>query len=254
LIATRLRVEPAALNAERIEIAGDGFHYLVRVRRLGPGDAIELFDGGGRRATAAIESVSPDRAAVRRTGAPTADAPAPVRIISLVALIKGERMDLAVTKLVELGVATIAPIATERSVVRLDDERAEARRRRFERLASEAARQCGRADVPEIRPVAPFARAIATAEAELRLIFSPDPGATGLRRALAAGAPSSLCLATGPEGGFTPAELATAAGAGFAIAGLGPRILRAETAAIAAAAAASALLGLFDFPEPCPVI
>lgn len=239
-----VRLEVESLEGERLEVGGEGFHYLVRVRRLGRGDEVELFDGRGRRARAAIESVGAEVLSLRLLEEPLLEERPALRITSLVALIKGERMDHAITKLVELGVEAIWPIASERAVVRLAGERAAARRRRYQRLAGEAARQCGRADVPEINPIGPLAAAAAACRADRKLLFAPVAGAARLRQVLSGSEPPrSVCLATGPEGGFTPAEIEAATERGFVVTGLGPRVLRAETAAIAAAAAVSAILG-----------
>lgn len=242
---TRLLVSPAALDdaaaGAALVIDGDGHHHLARVLRLEPGAPVEVIDGAGRRAATTIDRVEPDRTLLSLAG-PVETAPrAGPELISAVALIKGERMDWAIAKLVELGVDRIVPVRCERCVVKVTGARAEARRERYARLAESAARQCGRADLPAIDPIADFAVALSRLDSDARLIFSPVADLP-IGEALPATC-GSIALATGPEGGFTPAEIELAVAAGFIPARLGPRILRAETAAVAALAAASALRG-----------
>lgn len=245
---TRLIVTPEALDGAaagaELTIDGDDHHYLTRVLRLEAGAPIELIDGGGRRAPATVARILERRTAVALSGPVETIERAGPELTSVVALIKGERMDWAIAKLVELGVDRIVPVRCERCVVKIAGDRAAARRDRFVRLAEAAARQCGRPELPAIEPIADFAdavSAIADAGTDARLIFSPLASKT-LDQALPP-ACASIALATGPEGGFTRAELETAGAAGFSPALLGPRVLRAETAAIAALAATSALRG-----------
>jgi len=225
MMRVRVRVKPAALVAGDIAIDGDGHHYLARVRRLGPGDPVVVFDGAGREAPAVVTAVDADRVVVRAAAPRPAPAPAP-RIVVLQALIKGDRMDWCVEKLVEVGADRIVLVAAERSVVRLDAERARSRQRRLQALAEAAARQCGRADVPPVSEPLPLAAALAEAAAcEARRVCHPSAG-----EPLAAIAAASVAVLIGPEGGLAPAELDAALAAGFAPVALGPHTLRAETA------------------------
>jgi 16S rRNA (uracil1498-N3)-methyltransferase len=224
------------LEAGRLEIAGEGFHYLVHVLRARRGDAVVLFDGAGREADATVEAVSAG-ALVLAVGPSRAAAGAAVAITLLLGILKGEKMDLVVQKATELGAARVVPLATARAVVRLQGSRGDARRVRWERIAREAARQARRADVPEIAPPAALADALAASPATaLRLLFHEGDDAGPLRPALEPPAPSTVAVAIGPEGGFAPDEVALARDAGFQVVGLGKRVLRAETAAIAALA------------------
>jgi 16S rRNA (uracil1498-N3)-methyltransferase len=160
------------------------------------------------------------------------------------ALAKGEKLDLVVQKATELGVARIVPLAAERSVVRLDDDRAERRAGRLRRIAQEAARQCGRSDVPPVDAPRTLSG--------LGALLQADPGRRGLlldpeertmRLAQAARGASHLLIAVGPEGGFSPAERAQAVAAGFVPVALGRLVLRTETAGIAALAIVQHLAG-----------
>jgi 16S rRNA (uracil1498-N3)-methyltransferase len=232
----RLLVDPQALREGALVVTGSQAHYLRDVLRLAPGDAVSLFDGQGYEAWARVVAV--DRDGVRLA----ASAPAPSRALPalhlalVVALAKGERMDWVVEKATELGVAAILPAAAERSVVALSGERARARVARWQRVAEAAARQSGRADVPEIRAPAPWGNQIAAAPGVKRICFHTEAAPGEGREALAGPAPRSAAVAIGPEGGLVPAEVAMAREAGYSILSLGPRALRAETAAIVAVA------------------
>jgi len=156
------------------------------------------------------------------------------------ALAKGEKVELVVQKATELGVSRIVPWEAERSVMRLAGERAEERAKRWRRIAEEAARQCGRADVPEVRTPASLAQLVAELPAGfLPLVFHGEGSAPIAQLPAAAG----VVAVVGPEGGLSPAELGTLERAGAVRASLGPRTLRAETAAIVAVALLQARYG-----------
>jgi 16S rRNA (uracil1498-N3)-methyltransferase len=239
-MSVRLWVKPALLDGTELVLGGEDFHYLARVHRLAAGDDLTLFDGAGRQATARVLSVDGRHDAITlRRG--DIEASALVRATAftlIVALLKADKMDLVVQKATELGVAAIWPVACERSIVKLEPRRAEERVERWKKIAVEAARQSGRASVPEVLTPRPLAQALAEADARApRLVFD-ERAESALAGALPAGGEplDALVLATGPEGGFTRAEIAEARERGFAVVGLGPRVLRAETAAIAALA------------------
>jgi 16S rRNA (uracil1498-N3)-methyltransferase len=231
-----MRLFVARLAAGRLEVDGEGYHHLARVLRARRGDRVVLFDGAGVEADATVEDVGESTLALA-VGAPRPAAVAGAPLTLLLGLLKGEKMDLVVQKATELGVARLVPLASAHAVVRLeDDARREARRARWQRIAREAARQSGRADVPEIAAVVEPRAAFAAAPPEaLRLLFH-ERGAPPLRQLLGDRRPAAVVAAVGPEGGFAPVEVEEARAAGFLPCGLGPRILRAETAAIAALA------------------
>lgn len=241
---TRLFVAPERLAAGELELRGDDHRYLARVLRLAAGADVELFDGDGRVATARVVAVT-ERATRLAVAAPR---PAPDRVGPelrvLLPLIKGDRTEWAIQKLVELGVDHVTPIATERGVVRVPADRAEARRARFEAVARGAARQCGRATVPVVAPIAALADAIAARPpGALAVVAWEGERERPLRAALPADPPEAVVVLVGPEGGLTDDELAAAQASGFVPVGLGPRVLRAETAAVAAIAILAHLLG-----------
>ncbi|MEZ4401089.1 MAG: RsmE family RNA methyltransferase [Kofleriaceae bacterium] len=231
-MTARLLVAPDQLVAGQIVVDGDGYGYLFRARRLPVGAPVELFDGAGRAAAAVVASVGPSQA-VLTVGAVVAQPRPGPHLTVLQALVKGERMDWCLEKLVEVGVDHVVPCETSRTVVRLDPARRASRHQRFVALAEAAARQCGRADVPTVGAIVPLAAALTALTASRRLVA--DPGGAPLA-ATAAAAPS-VAILIGPEGGLAPDELAAALDHGFEAVSLGPTILRAETAGMIVAAA-----------------
>jgi 16S rRNA (uracil1498-N3)-methyltransferase len=228
----RIFVDPAALVAGALVVRGDEHHYLARVRRARPGDAVELVDGAGRRAAATIARIA-DAETTLEAGPPEQIVARPPFVRALVPLIKGDRMDACIEKLVEVGVDAIVVWPAARSVIRLDDARRDARRAKYQAIAQAAARQSGRAQVPPVDCAASLAAALAALPDRLpqglRLVLDPTSDA-----ALEVGAATDVTLASGPEGGLAPDELDRLAG--FAPLGLGPRVLRAETAPMVAVA------------------
>ena len=208
--------------------------HAARVLRLREGAAVGLIDGRGLRAEAEVVAVG--RGAVRvRVGEPERPAPPSPRVRLLAAPPKGERAEAMVGQLAQLGVASWTPLLTERG----GGDGSPNRRRRWERAAAEAAKQCGRADLLAVGEAARAPEALrALGPAPGRLLVVADPA--GGRPALPAGLEEVVAL-VGPEGGFTDAERGELLAAGAAPWGLGPHILRIETAAVAAAAAVRAL-------------
>jgi 16S rRNA (uracil1498-N3)-methyltransferase len=233
----RILVEDVPAPGARFEIRGDERHYLLAVRRAGIGDAFEVVGtADGRRALAAIHGLEGD-AVVAEVSELLAAACAVRPVHLLAAVPKRDLMDDVVRKLSELGAARLTPVAAARSVV----APGAGRLARWRRIAEEAVRQCGRGMPLRIDPPTPLSEALAAVRADARLVL--DPRAGRRRFADACGAATSIAIAIGPEGGFTTAELELAEQLGFRPIGLGPTILRVETAAIAAAALAVDALG-----------
>jgi 16S rRNA (uracil1498-N3)-methyltransferase len=234
----RVHLPPTLIGEARAALTEGARHYLRDVLRLAPGDPVELFDGRGTAWEARVEPGFEGLAlSARRSEVPGGPA-----IHLLFALAKGDKADLVVQKATELGAARLAPFAAERSVVRLDAEKGAERAERWRRIAEEAARQCGRADVPEVVPPTSLAAALAAVPEGYRLLVLHGEGGSPLGALGLEGAPG-LAAVVGPEGGLTADELATCQAAGALRAGLGPRTLRAETAAIAVVALLQGLVG-----------
>jgi 16S rRNA (uracil1498-N3)-methyltransferase len=226
----RIFVDPAELAAGELIIRGDEHHYLARVRRARPGDPLELVDGAGRRATATIAQIATDETTLV-VGAPERCPGTPPFVRALVPLIKGDRMTACIEKLVEVGVDAIVVWPAARSVARLDEPRRDARIAKFREIARAAARQSGRAQVPEIASAEDLAAALVglpdRGRESLRLVLDPTSDA-----ALDPGVAADITIVSGPEGGLAPDELDRLAS--FTPLGLGPRVLRAETAPMVA--------------------
>ena len=230
----RIHLAPDRIEGTRGLLGPEARRYLADVLRLAPGARVEVFDGRGGRYGAEI---GPGFEWVT-LGPREVAAAASVELSLVVALAKGEKMDLVVQKVTELGVARVLPFEAERSVVRLAPSKGEERAARWRRIAEEASRQCGRADVPEVAAPTSLARALGALAPGTR-VFAFHPGGGPLD----AGGAASLAAVVGPEGGLTEAEIAACAAAGAVRAGLGPRVLRAETAAIVAVALLQARFG-----------
>ena len=233
---------PERWRATPITVGGEEHHHLARVLRARPGDAITLFDGAGGEAEARVVRVGRAETELAINAPPRQDgAAAGAPLVLLTAIPRGARMDFLIQKCCELGVSSIVPVIASRSVARPEP----GRRARWEKIAREASRQSGRADVPSV--AAPVAVAAALASPELprrRLLLSPEPGGPSLRSLMPDRAATTLLV--GPEGGLAPGEVDAARAAGFVPVSLGPRILRVETAAIVAVALAQDAMGAMD--------
>lgn len=248
-VAPRLFVPAAQMppNAPRLIIEGSGHNHLVKVLRMKAGDAFIIFDGQGNEVAAQIVGLS-QRGAEVSLGSRRQLVRATADITLVQGVPKGGNMELVIQKTTELGVTRIVPVLTSRVVVRLNDEAAHGKQRRWQSIAQEAARQCGRADVPQIDLPRSLAAALATLPAASRRFALWEEGE---------GQPLTLCLQTlaederalqflvGPEGGLAQAEMKMAAAADFVPVTLGRRILRTETAAIVAVTLAQAAAGGF---------
>jgi 16S rRNA (uracil1498-N3)-methyltransferase len=233
----RVHLPPERIEGGEGRLGEEARHYLVEVLRLAPGAEVEVFDGrGGRyagRLDAGLETVSlGPREEARSAG---------VELALLFALSKGEKVELVVQKATELGATRIVPFAAERSVVRLEAAKGEERARRWRKIAEEAARQCGRSDVPEVAAPSPLGAALAALAPGTAVVLF-HPGGAPLST-LAPPAPSGIAAVVGPEGGLADEEVRACERAGAARASLGPRVLRAETAAIVAVALLQARFG-----------
>ncbi len=220
----RIFVAPEVLAAGELRISGVEHHYLGRVRRARIGEAVEIVDGQGRRAAATIVKIS-DAETVLQVDEPEVILAKPPHVRVLLPVIKGDRMDTCLEKLVEVGVDSIVLWPATRAVVRLEDSRREGRLAKHRAGCEAAARQCGRAQVPTLSYAHDLSSAIASLPAGDRIVLDPST-----ETPLAVGEATDVTIASGPEGGLTPDELERLVASGFVAVGLGPRVLRAETA------------------------
>lgn len=222
----RVFLPPQQFAAGKARLTPEAHHYLRDVLRLAPGTEIEVFDGAGSSYRACYSEGE-----TLTLGERCAIAASEAVVWLAFGLSKGEKPDLVIQKATELGATRILPWQASRSVVRLEGQRAENRLRRWRRIATEAARQCGRAEVPEVTDPGALAEVLKAAPPMFaRVVF--DAGGESLEPL---GSQGVLAI-VGPEGGLAPEELDACAAAGCGLVSLGPRVLRAETAAIAAVA------------------
>jgi 16S rRNA (uracil1498-N3)-methyltransferase len=238
---TRVCVEaPLEAHSQHL-IRGAAANHITRVLRLRPGAELTLFDGRGGEYPARILELR--KAAVLASVEARVDEEreSPIALTLAQGVARGERMDFVVQKATELGVRRIVPVLAERSVVRLNEQQAEARLRHWRAIAVAACEQCGRNRLPQLEPAQTLETFLASVpEGERR--FALRPGAPLRIRDLAPGS-APVTVLIGPEGGLSEAEQAAATRAGFMPLCLGPRVLRTETAAIAALAALQQQLG-----------
>lgn len=234
----RVFADMALRTGAELELPERAAHHLVRVLRHRVGDRITLFDGNGREASAEIVSAH-RRHGCRVTVIEIADVSreSPLQIELFQGMSRGEKMDLVIQKAVELGVVMIQPVITERSEVR-PDKSATSRLARWREITISACEQSGRAHLPQIH--APIRLEEIATEAATRLALEPEANA-GL--ADVSPAANSIAIAVGPEGGFSEHDMAQLSRHGFKPVRFGPRILRTETAGIAAVSALQVLYG-----------
>ncbi|MES1943857.1 hypothetical protein PC39_07069 [Salinisphaera sp. PC39] len=235
----RVHVEgPLAAGAE-VRIEGDKAHHLRNVLRLRAGDGVILFDGGGGEYDATVADLGRGLIELSVDRYRPAHRESPLRLVLAQGIARGDRMDFAVAKAVELGVHAIRPLFTDKGQVRLDGERLARKLSHWRRVAESAAEQSGRERVPEVQEPTPLGDWLAVAPGTTRLVLDPaaESGPASLPRTVDA------CLLIGPESGLSGAELEAASAAGFSRIRLGPRVLRTETAGPAALAILQALWG-----------
>lgn len=239
---------PQPLAAGAIVDLPEAVAHHLHVVRMQPGDALTLFDGRGGHYLASVHEVGKKRASARVEEHQVFEAELPYAVTLAQGLPEGAKMDWIIEKAVELGVAAIQPLAARRSVVRLSGERAEKRQAHWQGVIVAASEQCGRNRLAQLAPLADFERWNGTAQAgekpQPRILFSPRATASLAGWARTAG-PQAVTLMVGPEGGFSAEEEQAALDAGALALSLGPRVLRTETAGLAAIAALNALWGQF---------
>jgi 16S rRNA (uracil1498-N3)-methyltransferase len=235
-------------KAEVCDLGAENLRYIKSVLRMKKGDHLILFDGAGWEYETAIKNFSADGIKVEVLGKNRIQNDAP-RITLFQALPKANKMDSIVQKATELGACRIIPFQSARSVPRLTVDKARARVSRWRSIATEAARQCGRADIPEVNDFLSFEEAIASAEGKaLKIIFWEEETERGIKHLLRekrCEGERDISVIVGPEGGFSREEVDSAVRRGFISVSLGKNILKVETAAVTILSIIQYELGIF---------
>lgn len=221
-------------QGQETALGDDASHHIARVLRMQVGDRLQVFNGQGGAWHAEITAISKKAVTVLPQAFDPENRSAPVPVTVALPMIKGERMDYALQKATELGAADFQLLTTERTDVRLDGDRQHKKLRHWQQVVVSACEQCGLNQVPTVHPPLALADWLPQIGASLKLVAHPGESALpgeALRHA------GHITLLTGPEGGFSEAELALTAQQGFVTVTLGNRVLRAETAPVALLAA-----------------
>jgi 16S rRNA (uracil1498-N3)-methyltransferase len=250
---TRVFIDGALTAGGLVELTRDTAAHLVKVLRARSGDALVLFNGDGREYGGTIEAVRGSRVSASIGAARALDRESRFKLTLVQCVPRGDRMDFIVQKATELGVARIVPVLSQRSVVRLDAEQAASKQAHWHAVAVSACEQCGRNRLPAVEAPQPLLSYLGGLEPQgisgefLRLVLEPERASQASAAAqplnVAATAVTGAQIAIGPEGGFAPEELEAFDLSAFERLGLGPRVLRTETAAIAAIAVLQARFG-----------
>jgi 16S rRNA (uracil1498-N3)-methyltransferase len=248
---TRVFVEGELQSGSVVELPRETGAHLAKVLRARSGDEVVLFNGDGREFTGAVEKVQGSRVSASIGAARTIDRESPFQLTLVQCVPRGDRMDFIVQKATELGVVRIIPVLSQRSVVRLDEGQAASKQLHWRAVAVSACEQCGRNRLPSVaapQPLLNYLGALEQANESLRLVLEPERARRTERSTqsidIASSQSVSLAeIAIGPEGGFAPEELEAFDLSSFSRLGLGPRVLRTETAAIAAIVVLQARFG-----------
>ena len=237
----RVYVDAPLAPGAQVTLGGTAAAHVHKVLRLEPGDDLTLFNGDGSDYPAKVAALGRGTVEASVGGRAIARAESPLAVTLVQGIARAERMDLVVQKATELGVAAVIPVATARSVVKLDADARGRKREHWQGVAVAACEQCGRAKLPAIGEPRPLADVLAARPAAgARLLLDPD---APLSLAAAARGEKSVEILVGPEGGLEEAERRAALDAGFRACRLGPRVLRSETAALAALAVLQSVAG-----------
>lgn len=219
---------------EQVTLTGSDAHHLGYALRADVGEHIIVADSERRVAEMEITGFTADTVSLRLVKELKADTESPLTLGLAMCLVKSDKFDFIVQKAVELGADFVQPLASENCVVKYDAKKMAARVERWQRIADEAAKQCGRTSLAEVRPIRPLAQWLQERnEAEIRFMCYEAERQQTIGDYLDGVQAECVTALVGPEGGFSPAEAALAESAGVAQVTLGPRILRAETAALA---------------------
>jgi 16S rRNA (uracil1498-N3)-methyltransferase len=235
----RIYTQQPLSNGTSLELESGASQHLARALRMESGDEFVLFNGQGGEFPARLESVGKKTVVARLGDQRHRETESPLAIHLGIAISRGDRMDWVIQKATELGATRITPLFTERTEVKLKGERAEKKLQHWRQVAISACEQCGRNRLPEITDLSELRSWLAGTAADLKFVLHHRAG----NQDADAGAPASVALLVGPEGGLSDAEILAAEQAAYQSLALGPRVLRTETAPVAAIAILQARWG-----------
>ena len=240
----RFYIPPGQIGNKESLITGTDAHHLRDVLRLQLGQRIVVFDGTGREFEAQILRMDRQQVVVSMKARMETDPPPALHLTIAQGYLKDKKMDGVVRQLTELGVGRWIPFLSKRAIPVPDEKRLQGRYRRWQKISLESLKQCGRSHVMEIDPLSSFDDVLKRSEDyDLKIIFWEDVKSHRLADRVSSDRPKSVLLVVGPEGGFGPEEISAAVAEGFKTVGMGPRTLKAETAAVAAAVMAQCVFG-----------
>ncbi len=232
----RIIIPSVTLSPQKeVRISDKDAHYLINVLRLKKADLLHILDDRGNVHSAEIISINKKEVIAKIKGTEKVNTESSLKLILVQSILKGEKMDLVIQKATELGVKEIYPVISSRTIARSTEKY-----ERWHKIAKESVRQCGRTEIPAIHKPILFEDFLRLMDERFKGFIFYEDSKKGLKEIIPAQRVSQIYCIMGPEGGFSPDEINMAASKGFIQAGLGPRILRAETATITA-------LGLLQF-------
>lgn len=235
--------QPMPLEASSVvTLDEEAAHHVAKVLRLKCGQRLQLFNGNGNEYTASIQRIEKKRVELWIEEAISVDRESPLKLHLFQSISKGERMDFVMQKAVELGASELTPVLSERCVVRLNAERLEKKRKHWQKIAYSACEQSGRTQLPKVHSPRSFQEVIREQTGAQKYILLPEAKQSIASLELKA---ASVSIMIGPEGGFSPQEAMLATQSNFSAIHIGPRVLRTETAALAALSVFQALGGDF---------
>ena len=241
----RFFVKEDAVSEGVAHIVGSDAHHIARALRMAVGEEITVCTDGGRELLCRLTHIRDDESLAEILSESCSLAESPVAVTLYMAYPKGDKLETVVQKAVELGAVCIVPYISERCIRRPKPEKLSAERDRLRRIALEAAKQCGRGTLPEVRMPLSYEEMLSCATADSLALFCYEGEGTESISSILAGCDAKrISVIVGSEGGFSPSEAEAARDAGCKMTGLGPRILRCETAPLYALAAISVLLEL----------
>jgi 16S rRNA (uracil1498-N3)-methyltransferase len=242
MAATRLFISDKLRSGAELGLGSEQARYISRALRLRSGDTLSVFNGEDGEFTASVTAVAQDSVVLQLQSHVATATESPLKVHLVQGISRGERMDIIFRKATELGVKRITPVLTDYSVVKLDAQRAARRRDHWQSIAESACEQSGRIRPPLVDPPISLNSWFGDRARETDTDLILQPGATAALASIARPA-TKVCLLIGPEGGFSDSEYEDAAAADFRAVALGPRVLRTETAALAALAVVQSLWG-----------